>query len=189
MSANPQYSNKEVCNLIFADAIDRARQKVWEQVQAGILDKKKAENILVNMDKALAYSKMYLHDQISGKDAQFIVKIRKDRTVLMGHQAQAVYFSVGWDTIHKINADILEFEKLDPIDTNGNRVINTTDAEHKDVAVKEVRRLQLESLRNKGIITYDDYLRYRKEMGLDEDGLIGDPNDDEGSEKIGGGKK
>jgi hypothetical protein len=92
-------------------AVDIARQALWKSVEMKQLDKARAERLLVNFEKAINYCHVYLHDEITGESAKMIKTIRThDKTVLLGHQAQAVYFSMYWDDIHELNNQILEAE-------------------------------------------------------------------------------
>ena len=108
--ATPIPINKETTIATISGAIDIARQTIWEMVNSKKLDIKKAERMLVNYDRAIAYCNFFLHNQLTGETAKFIKKIREDKTVLLGHQAQGVYFAMDFEEIHQLNNDILEYE-------------------------------------------------------------------------------
>ena len=149
--------NKRNSLKIQSEAYDVVRQMLWSQtIKNPKADKKKIEKMLVDMDDSLFFNYQMLHDIIQGKDAQYIQKIRPDGMVLMGHQHQAVYFSLTWDDIHKLSAEIKAFEK-------------ELAEEKADIIRKhEEQLLQIKAMLKDRLITNQDADRYLKALEMPE---------------------
>ena len=150
--------NKANSLKIQSEAYDMVRQSLWRAAEVTKEESKKKglERMLVNLDASLFFNYQMLHDIIQGKDAQFICKIRPDGMVLLGYEAQALYFSMEWDDIHKLSADIKEFEKQ-------------MGEEKKDIVKKhEEQLLQLKAMMKDRLITHHDAERYLKALEMPE---------------------
>lgn len=150
--------NKHNSLKIQSEAYDIVRQSLWRAAEVTKEEKKKKglERMLVALDESLYFNYRMLHDIIQGKDAQFICKIRPDGMVLMGHQHQAVYFSLDWDDIHRLSKDIKEFQA---------ELVKEKD---QIVAKQEENLVQIKEMLNKGLINMVDADRYLKALELPE---------------------
>lgn len=146
--------NKQNSLGVQARAYDIVRQGLWRAAEVTKEESKKKaiERQLVSLDDSLYYNYAMLHDIIQGKDAKFICKIKPDGQVLMGHEHQAVYFTLDWDDIHRLSADIKEFEK-------------ELAAEKDQLIAKNTENLkQIKEMLQQRLITKVDADRYLKEM-------------------------
>lgn len=148
--------NKQTSLKIQAEAYDVVRQSLWRAAEVTKEEKKKKglERMLVALDESLFFNSQMLHDIIQGKDAEFICKIRPDGMVLMGHQHQAVYFSMYWEDIHKLSEDIKAFQE---------ELVKEKDL---IVAKQEENLLQIKEMLNKRLITEKDADRYLRSFEL-----------------------
>lgn len=150
--------NKRNSLKIQSEAYDMVRQSLWRAAEVTKEESKKKglEKMLVALDDSLFFNYQMLHDIIQGKDAEFICKIRPDGAVLIGHQHQAVYFSLEWEAIHKLSQDIKEYEKA-------------MGEEKKDIIKKfEEQLTQIKAMLNDRLINNNDAERYLKELDMPE---------------------
>lgn len=149
--------NKHNSLKVQASAYDIVRQMLWKKAeQDPKADKKQIEKMLQDLDASLFFSYQMTHDIIQGKDAQYIQKIRPDGMVLMGHQHQAVYFSLEWEDIHKLSAEIKEYEK-------------ELAEEKADIIRKnEEQLLQIKAMMRDRLITNQDADRYLRQLEMPE---------------------
>ena len=146
--------NKRNSLKIQSQAYDIVKHSLWKSAaeQSNPKRIKEIEKMLIDLDASLFFTYQMLHDIIQGKDAQFICKIRPDGAVLIGHQHQAVYFSLEWEAIHKLSADIKEYEKQ-------------MEKEKGDLVKKyEEQLLQLKQMILSGLINNHDVERYLKAL-------------------------
>ena len=150
--------NKRNSLKIQSEAYDIVRQSLWRAAEVTKEESKKKglERMLVALDDSLYFNYQMLHDIIQGKDAQFICKIRPDGMVLIGHQHQAVYFSMDWEDIHKLSRDIKAFQE--ELDKEKDQI----------VAKQEENLVQIKEMLDKGLISMVDADRYLKAMELPE---------------------
>lgn len=150
------HMNKRNSLKVQSEAYDMVRHSIWRAAEVTKEESKKKglERMLVNLDESLAFNFIMLHDIIQGKDAEFICKIRPDGMVLIGHQAQAVYFSLDWDDIHKLSEDIKTFE--------------AELAKEKDliVAKQEENLVRIKQMMDQRLIGKDDADRYLRSLEM-----------------------
>ena len=150
--------NKRNSLKIQSEAYDIVRHSLWKSAaeQSNPKRIKEIEKMLVDLDGSMFFNYQMLHDIIQGKDAEFICKIRPDGAVLLGHQHQAVYFSLEWDAIHKLSEDIKEYEKA-------------MGEEKNDIIKKYEEQLtQIKAMLNDRLINNNDAERYLKELEMPE---------------------
>lgn len=150
--------NKQNSLKVQSEAYDIVRQSLWRAAEVTKEESKKKgiEKMLVALDESLFFNYRMLHDIRQGKDAQFICKIRPDGMVLIGHEHQAVYFSMSWDDIHKLSQEIKDFE------------IELSKEKEQIIAKQEENLLQLKEMMDQRLINMDDADRYIKAMELPE---------------------
>jgi hypothetical protein len=150
--------NKANSLKVQSEAYDMVRQSLWRAAEVTKEDKKKKglERMLVALDESLYFNHQMLHDIIQGKDAQFVCKIRPDGMVLLGHEHQAVYFSLDWDDIHKLSADIKAFEQ---------ELVKEKDL---IIAKQEENIIRIKEMLDQRLITKDDANRYLRSFELPE---------------------
>ena len=148
--------NKHNSLTVQSQAYDIARQVIWKEAAAKRMSPKRAEQMLLNIELSMRYNEMMLHDIISGRDAQFICRIRPDGFVMLGHQAQAVYFSMSWAEIHQLARDILDYE-------------DSLIEQRADIVKKNNARIdEIRGLLEKQLITEEQANKYLKDLGLPE---------------------
>ena len=148
--------NKRNSLKVQSEAYDIVRQMLWRKAEEPNADKKKLEKMLQDLDASLFFNYNMLHDIIQGKDAQYIQKIRPDGMVLLGYEAQALYFSLEWDDIHKLSAEIKEYEKQ-------------MDKEKADIIRKnEEQLIQIKNMLKDRLITGLDADRYLRALEMPE---------------------
>lgn len=115
------FMNKQNSLKVQREAYDLNKQLIWKWAEKKTISKEKAERMLVNLDNSMKYNEQMLHDILTGETAEWLIKIREDKTVLLGHQAQAIYFSLTWDDIHKLSKDIKEYESNNMVDEKSDK--------------------------------------------------------------------
>lgn len=148
--------NKRNSLKVQSEAYDMCRQVIWKSEQEGKVDKKRAEKMLVDLDNSLFFNYQMLHDIIQGKDAAFIERIRPDGMVLIGHEHQAVYFSLNWDDIHALSEKIKKYEQR--LGEEKNNIIKKN----------EEQLIQIKQMLNERLIDSDAANRYLRAMYLPE---------------------